>query len=53
MNIKEGKMFLKKILKENHMPVLLWGSPGIGKSDIVNKSQKNLVGDLLTLGCHF
>ena len=34
MKIKYAKENLKKILKQNHMPVLLWGQPGIGKSDI-------------------
>lgn len=34
MTIGDAKKYLKKILKQNHMPVLLWGSPGLGKSMI-------------------
>lgn len=34
MSIKEAKIHLKKILKLNHKPVLLWSQPGLGKSAI-------------------
>jgi hypothetical protein len=34
MNIGSAKKQLRSILKLNHKPVLLWSSPGIGKSSI-------------------
>jgi len=34
MTIGQAKSHLKKILRLNHKPVLLWSSPGIGKSSV-------------------
>lgn len=37
MTIKEVKINLKQIIKHDHLSVMLWGPPGIGKSDAVKQ----------------
>ena len=41
MNAKELKQTLKKMIPAN-LPVLIKGAPGIGKSDIVMQTAKEL-----------
>lgn len=42
LTIKETELVLNTLIKNKiHIPLLLWGKPGIGKSDIVKKVAKN------------
>lgn len=49
MRAKELKKFLKWALKENDLPVLIKGAPGIGKTDITMWVHKKLKYDLLIM----
>ncbi|MEM2174801.1 MAG: hypothetical protein QXI58_04175, partial [Candidatus Micrarchaeia archaeon] len=37
-NIKEAKNFIKKVVDAGeHLPIFIWGGPGLGKSSIVRQ----------------
>ena len=43
INIKQAKQYLRKILEsDEHLPVLLWGQPGIGKSQCIQQVANEL-----------
>lgn len=42
MNITKAKQLLKQILIKNHLPVLLWGQPGVGKTAICRQIAEEL-----------